>query len=269
MMQRPVMHVLRMFGKGPVVDVSRHALKWRLDIQEGIDFSIFLLGSFERSTLRAYSRIVKSGDTILDIGANIGAHTLHLGKMAGPAGQVFAFEPTDFAYNKLLENISLNPGIADRIHPVQAMLAEEDSGELPEIYSSWPLEKATDLHAQHLGRLKTTNGARRMTLDSFLISRGVEKVNLIKMDIDGYETTALRGAGETLAKHRPPIVMELAPYVLDETGTSIEELVDILAGAGYGFRDLTSGKPLPSDPKQLRALIPNGSSRNVFAICQE
>ena len=65
-------------GKGDVGVFRRGGIVWELDLREGIDFAIYLQGGFEAATLREYGRIVRSGFVALDIGANIGSHTLPL-----------------------------------------------------------------------------------------------------------------------------------------------------------------------------------------------
>ncbi len=95
--------------------MRRRGVAWTLDLREGIDFSIWLLGAFELSTVRAYQRILRPGAIVLDIGANIGAHTLHLARAVGTEGKVWAIEPTDYAMGKLKTNIALNPELAPRI----------------------------------------------------------------------------------------------------------------------------------------------------------
>ncbi len=104
----------RCAGKDDHVEVKRGGVTWNLDLHEGIDFSIFLLGGFERGTLRLYTQLLgrERCEVVLDIGANIGAHTLPLAQLVVPkGGKVYAFEPTVYAYGKLLENIALNPSI--------------------------------------------------------------------------------------------------------------------------------------------------------------
>ena len=81
--------------------VVRGDIVWDLDLGEGIDFAIYLLGAFERSSIRAYSRLIKPGAVVIDVGANIGAHTLPFAHLVGPAGHVLAFEPTTYAFNRL------------------------------------------------------------------------------------------------------------------------------------------------------------------------
>src|SRR2546423_1295891 len=99
----------KLVGLGPQVTVIRQGVKWTLDLNEGIDFSIWLLGGFEPQTLRQYEKLVKPGSTVIDIGANVGAHTLPFARLVGKSGRVVAFEPTKWAIGKLKRNLELNP----------------------------------------------------------------------------------------------------------------------------------------------------------------
>lgn len=89
--------------------VVRDNITYDLNLSEGIDFGIYLANFYERQTRSALSRLVSPGSLVLDIGANIGAHTLHLAQLVGPLGRVLAFEPTEFAFRKLRRNLDLNP----------------------------------------------------------------------------------------------------------------------------------------------------------------
>lgn len=263
---RIVVRGRRAFGKPPEDDFVRNGIRWRLDLREGIDFSIFLLGAFEPSTVRAYARIVKSGDTVLDIGANIGAHALPLARLVGERGRVIAFEPTSFALRKCAANIALNPGLSGRIALHQVMLVENDGGALPAaIFSSWPLVEDPQLHATHRGKLMDTGGARAATLDRMMQDLGLSAVDFIKLDVDGHEYSVLAGAKATLRKSRPTIALELAPYIHAEQGHTFEEVIALLVGMGYAFRDIRSLQPLSADPAALRARIPRHGSMNVLA----
>ena len=183
------------------VQVERGGLNWELDLSEGIDLAIYLFGAFEWSTVRACQRLVKPGDVVLDIGANIGAHTLNLARCVGPTGRVIAFEPTRYAYNKQHRNIELNPQLAPRIVARQVMLTESDGAEpAPAVFSAWPLESGGELHHHHLGRPETTEGAEAHSLDSVLAALGIDRVDFIKLDVDGFECDVLGGASETLSR---------------------------------------------------------------------
>lgn len=267
MVQTLVMGWRRLLGMGPNTKVRRSGVKWNLDLREGIDFSIWLLGSFEPETVRCYQRIVKPGDVVLDIGANIGAHALLLAKSVGESGKVIAFEPTDYAFSKLSENCMLNKELTPRIQCMQIMLVESDveNSSTPSLYSSWPLKEEAGVHSLHQGRLMTTSGAQARTLDSIIIPLGLDRVDCIKLDIDGFECGMMRGAGEVLTRWHPTIIMELAPYALEEQGASLHELIELLKKYGYALFDLSNGGSLAMDSERLEKQIPPGASLNVIA----
>ena len=154
---------------------------------------------------------------------------------SGPDGRVFAYEPTAFAYGKLLANIALNPALAPRIVPVQAMLIGEPGARAaPAIHSSWPLATADDLHPEHRGRAMTTDGARAVTLDEHLRGLAVPQVALLKIDVDGFECTVLRGAEGILRACRPLIVMEWAPYLHEAAGHRLEACLSVVRRRTHG-----------------------------------
>lgn len=260
-----VMAMRRLVGGGPLTIVTRRGLRWKLDLREGVDFSIYILGAFEPATIAAYRRLIKAGDMVLDIGANIGAHTLHLADAVGAHGKVIAFEPTAYAFAKLQANIALNAELAPRIDARQLMLLDQGAAAPAEIYSSWPLTGAEDVHALHRGQLKSTAGAMGITLDRVVQEMDLSHVDLIKLDVDGFECQVLRGAAETIRRFHPPIVMEIAPHVLREQGESLESLVGLLSSHGYRLTKLSSGAAMAMDIAELHRLAPDGVSLNVIA----
>ncbi len=267
LMQRPFYLARKLLGKSPIVQTRRRGVNWELDLREGIDFSIFLLGSFEPSTVRAYSSHLKEGDVVLDIGANIGAHTLLIAKIVGPSGRVIAFEPTNYAFAKLRQNLALNPDLAERVTLVQAMLCDDLDGSVPPIYSSWPLVNVDEpLHKHHLGRKNSCDGASKIRLDDWLTDNRIDRVQLAKMDVDGFEATVLRSGANMLRNKQPIFVMEIAPHVLEEHGTSAEEVAGLLCDAGYQFAEMNTGRPFENGVSSMIDSIPANSSRNVFAL---
>lgn len=253
-------------GKNDRVEVERRGLRWALDLGEGIDFSIYLLGSFEPGTQATLKKLVKAGDTVFDIGANIGAHTLGIAQSVGPQGRVFAFEPADFAYEKLQRNLALNPALAARTFPQQILLAasRSDRSEL-QIYASWPLENSGSVHPKHRGRMVSCDRASVDTLDAFVARNNIERLDLIKMDVDGHELPVLQGASETLRRIRPTLVMEMSPYIHAEHNNSFAEFVALLKSLSYSLRDADSDNAVPLDVKELDRMIPDGASINVVA----
>jgi FkbM family methyltransferase len=244
--------------------LKRDGVAWRLDLKEGIDFGMYL-GLYERSTTMAIRRWLRSGNVVLDVGANIGTHTLELARQVGSTGKVFAFEPTFFAYSKLLQNLALNPHLADIVRAEQLMLASSENTSTESlVYSSWPLVGKDSVHSKHLGRLQTTEGARTTSLDTYLTRAGVLSVDFIKLDVDGHECEVLEGAQKCLEKFRPKILMEVAPYCLRDRGGSLARLIAILCRWGYRFARL-NGEELPIDERKLDRTIADGASINVIA----
>lgn len=257
--------VRTLFGLPPEIKAVRGGVHWQLDLREGIDFSIYLLGGFEPATLALYRRLVSPGDCVLDVGANIGSHTLPLALLVGSTGKVLAFEPTRFAVEKLRANAALNPELQSRIEARQLMLVGAPTDEVePAIYSSWPLVEAEEVHEQHRGRLMSTEGARAVTLDGFLADRQVEHVDFIKIDVDGNEPAVLAGALETLQRHRPKILMEMAPYLFDGAPEQFHRMLSLFEDLGYSLFDANTGRELPAQPDELIRFIPAGVSRNVL-----
>ena len=246
--------------------VVRDGVTYDLDLSQGIDFAIYLGGMFERSTAVALRKLTEPSSLVLDIGANIGAHTLRLASLVGPNGRVMAFEPTDFAFRKLRRNLDLNPSLASRVRAFHCFLTASDGASVPSaIYSSWPLAAEAGLHAKHLGREMRTESAQARSLDSILSECADQKVQLVKLDVDGFECDVLRGATSLLRDVRPIFVMELAPYVLVERGATLDQLLSYFIPNGYVFYDEQTQMRLPSEAKELQRLVADGESMNVIA----
>jgi FkbM family methyltransferase len=243
---------------------SRRGVTYELDLSQGIDFAIYLGGMFERHTAIALAELTEPSSLVLDIGANIGAHTLHLASLVGPKGRVMAFEPTDFAFRKLRRNLDLNPSLAARVEAFHCFLTGSDGASVPNaIYSSWPLAVEAGLHPKHLGREMQTEQAQARSLDSIISERADRKVQLVKLDVDGFECDVLRGATALLRDVRPIFVMELAPYLLEERGLSLDELLSYFIPNGYRFYDERTQRQLPSTANELRGMVADGASMNV------
>jgi FkbM family methyltransferase len=255
-----------LLGQSDRTVVARDGITYDLDLAQGIDFAIFLGNIYERQTKSALRKLVSPGSLVLDIGANIGAHTLHLAQLVGPGGRVMAFEPTDFAFRKLGRNLELNPSLAARVDAYHCFLTASDGANVPEaIYSSWPLAKQSGLHAKHLGREMLTEQAQSRSLDSMLNEHGDRRVQLVKLDVDGFECDVLAGATAMLREVRPVFVMELAPYVLEERGASLDQLLSYFLPNGYVFYHEQTQKPLPSSARELQRMIAIGAGINAIA----
>jgi FkbM family methyltransferase len=246
---------------------------WDLDLNEGIDLAIYL-GLYQRIPRRA-AHWIRPGALVLDIGANIGAHSLPLARAVGEDGLVVAIEPSDYAFARLKANAAANSKLLPRLVLIQAALtadaAASTSEETVRFYSRWPLRGGgTDRHLKHLGTPEAAGAARFLTLDTLLqeLRRGnaIERpVAFIKLDVDGHELDVLRGATHTLATEKPPILIEIAPHVQDEVPQRLDDLLGILAAHGYRLETPDSAERLPMSAPALRALIHDGASIDALA----
>ncbi len=231
-------------GLPPEAVARRHGVTWDLNLAEGIDLAVYL-GVYERSIMRLYDRLLGPGSVAIDIGANFGAHTLQMARGVGRDGLVSAFEPTDYAFARLTRNLQLNPELARRVQAHQVFLCSEPGEPPAQVFASWPVAgQRKDLHQDHGGRAVSTSNARTTRLDDWARTTKPDRVDLIKLDVDGYETDVLRGATETLQRFRPIILMEYAPYVLSDFGVEVDDLVALIGDLGYRVTVPGSGREI-------------------------
>lgn len=243
--------------------VKRNGIHWDLDLSEAIDLSIFLTGRFEKATQKSMLRGLSDDAVVIDIGANIGAHTLPLARQLRN-GMVVAVEPTVWAIDRLRRNLELNPSLSERVNLIHCGLVETDNAQLEtEIYSSWPLPGHG--HYLHGGVSHSTSGADAVTLDTLVERLGLTRIDLVKIDVDGHEYSVIQGGSKTFSRFNPPLMMEWSPHQAIEFGHQPSELIRILNEFGY--------IPKTSQRKLLAGMawtaldgLHSGASRNVLFV---
>jgi FkbM family methyltransferase len=226
--------VLKWRDKNRVVVKEINGIYYELHLAEFIDSEMYYFGFFEEHTTKALKTLVKPGMTVLDIGANVGIHTLLLAQLVQKSGRVIAFEPMPWARRRLHNNISLNR--FDHVHVEPIALAERDGAQVTSFRTSWNKFGESSTEPEHVVPFER--------LDSYLRGENIDQVDFIKLDVDGFELKVIAGAMETLQTARPTICMELGNWTLAEQGGSLRELVDLLLGADYRFYNESELKPL-------------------------
>ena len=163
--------------------------------------------------------VLKQGMVVLDVGANTGCFTVLASKLVGASGKVVALEPIGDNFRCLEKTIEAN-NLANAT-PLQFAVGDGD-GEL-EIMLAEP----SGQHSAVLERGRETVRVPVRTLDSLVAELGLERVDFIKVDVEGMEPEVLRGARETIRRFRPHLAVsayhlpehrELLPRIVSEIG---------------------------------------------------
>jgi len=237
-----------------------------VDIAEGLDLSLLIFGDFQSHVTHNREAHLPVDGVVLDVGANVGIMTLNFAR-ACPSGHVYAFEPTCFALEKLKRNISLNPELADNILVTQAFVTAPGCTENTlRAYSSWRVDKSPDKadHPVHGGTPMDTEGAISISLDDFVKKKQIDRVDLLKIDTDGYELDVLKGATEVLQAYRPSIIFEIGQYLIQERGQSFQDFYDLLKPLGYELRNTSNQRII--DTSNAQDMIPAKGTIDVIAI---
>jgi len=204
----------------------------------------------EHATLQVLRSLIQPGMTVLDIGAHVGYYTRHFSRLVGPRGQVISFEPQPRTYATLNRNVSRFSNVT----ALQIAVAEQEG--TAELFDYLVMSASGSLHYDETmadlqrAQVSTYDVAPRITqdfpvqsftvrtmpVDRCLSDRGIERVDVIKMDIEGAEIGALRGMVSTI-NHSPGLhlVMEYNPQALKAFGHDpLAALSEVLA---MGFTD--------------------------------
>lgn len=196
--------------------------KMLLDItQGGIHRELYINGIREVPATRYFESILKSNMTVVDIGANIGYYAL---LEARHCKRVYAVEPVWENYNALRKNILLNKyknivpfnlAIGDKVGVVEFKLSDTPN---------W--------HRVSPGGNGHTVSSQMKTLDVFLAG---EKVDLVRMDVEGYELKVIRGMDETIKRCSPRLFIETHHRLMEDYGDTLEQYYETLASYGYSL----------------------------------
>jgi FkbM family methyltransferase len=227
-------------------------------LSELIDRSIFT-GGWEPETIAFLRREIRSGDVAIEVGANVGAHTLIIAQAVGSTGKVYAFEATSSAVAKLQRNIELNPILAPRID-VQTRFVTNHEEDDPQraIRSSWKVNQPSE--PWELVK------AESISLDAFAAKTGLARLDLLKIDVDGYDYKVLAGATGIIKKFRPTLFVELCERALNAQGDSVGHVLSLLSELGYSaFYE--SGAPIKNANDVTKRIGLDSSLNAIFRCC--
>ena len=218
--------------------------------------SIEVYGEYAGIEARFLARLCGDDDVVIEVGANIGAHTVGLAGRVGATGRVLAFEPQRLAFQTLCANVALN-SLANVDCYWAAVGEKRGSMLVPE------LDPAQQANFGGLSLEGATQGRRVpcFALDEFV---AMPRLKLVKIDVEGMEGDVLRGATALLAKFKPHL------YVENDRVDRSEALMRLIDSLGYRLYWHTPALFDPDNPYgATRNEFPNVRSFNLFCVHRE
>src|SRR3989344_1605836 len=230
---------------------SKYTWRWKLDM---------LTGRYELETTRLFKHIVKPGMIVIDIGAHIGYFSRLAAKRVGKKGHIYAFESDPENRSLLMKNVARYPWV----HIRDEAVSDIDG---PIIF--YHLKRSTGCHTT----IPTDERSEQFTvpatrLDTFFEKNRIQRVDLIKIDIEGGEIRALKGMLGVLRK-KPRLIIEYNPSALARSGASDEALFELLQQYGYSISAITSKGLIPlKSPFSISAGALLGPDNSVNMFCE-
>lgn len=220
-----------LYPHGSMRRATRDGISYELDLSCMMPWYVYW-GFSELQRDRLYS-LVKPGDIVLDVGTNIGETLLHFARLVGDGGRVYGFEPDEVNFANVQKNIALNSfqnlsvfnlGAADEKATVKLFRVDPHNLGMNRI-----------LAADEAGQFDDFTTIETDTIDNVVAANNISRVDLIKIDIEGYEMHALRGARKLLEAFHPTLFIEVGYTRLLAHGTSPTEMVNFLRELGYSI----------------------------------
>lgn len=215
----------------------RDGITYRFDLSNVIDHSLYFFNRY--FTPMQLFRLIKSDTVIVDIGSNIGTAALHAAATA-KNGMVYAYEPDSANYSSLRENMSLN-------HFENIVTIQKALGEIPTRSKLFKVNRFNNGMNRILPEGSPVQDFEIIevsTLDEEMKRLKPIRIDLIKIDVEGYELNVLKGARQVLEQFHPLLVVEVVDVNLKNNGQSSAEVIEFLKLFGYKFMDLKNGNAL-------------------------
>lgn len=215
-------------------------------LDEQIGRSIKNTGIWAKHDIDFFESKISSGDVVLDIGANIGHHSVYFSKKVGPGGKVFSFEPQVEMFRFASANLVINQCHNTKL--LQTCLGNECG----DVRLS-PLSYNLVANFGALGvSLPGEDGGELVpvaTLDSLIESSkiDIERLDFIKIDVQSFEIFVLLGAVNTIKRFKPKIFLEISPYWMEKRGYSYEEIYKLLFDMNYKIKHFHDGFGIEDD----------------------
>ena len=212
--------------------VRRGRTLWDLpSLENDAASSVFYDLAYDPETVHAIDAVLREGDYAVDIGANIGIFATYMARRVGPAGKVFAFEPSPIHFPSLARNAILQS--LHNLHVFNLAVADAEGERLH--YTTASSGSLISDFQEDGHECIAVNRVKSMPLDRVISEANAARVRLVKVDVDGNEREVLRGARTFLAHGHPFLLLEVADGIQRLSGSSARALLEDVAELGYGF----------------------------------
>jgi len=247
---------------GVTVSADRYGAWFRLHLAS-VDDRLVYLDTYERLAIRDVSALLRRGDLVVDVGANIGLYSL---VAAARGARAVAFEPVPATADRLEDNIKMNPSFADRV-TLHRMGVSSAPGSLTLYTKSF--QDYSGHASAHLAERDRAESVQVPTTSLDLATTGLEApVRLLKIDVEGHEPAVLEGGKEFFERLHPEyLFVEFEEDHLLRAGSSGSELLDRILGLGYtalGAYTLHHGLWPLTSPSQALPPFPPGHGAAVL-----
>jgi FkbM family methyltransferase len=205
-----------------------------------IEWILFFYGSFESEIDKMIKRLLQSGGVAMDVGANIGCHTLIMAAQVGPRGKVVAFEPCPDIFGRLQDNIFLNNFNNVILLP---WALSNISGELPlhlprrDVFNrgTASLYFSDDWHGENKVLVPVK------TIDEVVADEKLERLDLLKIDTEGNELKVMMGGEDSIKEYRPYIIFEYSINGWESSGYVLDNGYELLTRLNYSLYVIRRG----------------------------
>lgn len=226
-------------------DAECLGLQWSVDPTTRFGRAVCEQGVFAPVTTRLLLAAVQPGMVVLDVGAHVGWFTMLLGKRVGQKGRVIAFEPVACYRRELQRHLAQND-LQARTTVMPFGLSDQD-GERTAVLD----DSTATLHwtGGSVPRGREVVAVRR--LDDVVVELGLPRIDLVRLDLDGHELKALRGAQNVIMRDRPLLSISFAQQNLHQAGADVRAQLALLHQLHYEVVDESTGFPYASDAECL------------------
>jgi FkbM family methyltransferase len=240
---------------GQLTRVRRGDFLFDLDLTDFVDQYVYL-GAYEKQDYDELTHIMPVGGVFLDVGAHIGIYTLAMARAAGPSGSVHSFEPNPASFQRLSHHVLQN-GLANVRLSQVAIGSTEGRAKL----------NAPTKENSGAASLLSTNMPARFearpidvyvtSLDAYCKSHAFDRIDIIKIDCQGYEIQVLEGASDVLRTFRPRLLLEYDVDFLVAAGASGTQLCCMLKELGYKCFQMHRGRLAQFAPDDAPGTVVN------------